>query len=371
MQGSILYVDQQYGFLQGSDENRYYFTDNDWRGTGVPQAGHIVDFQADGQNARDVYPRVDSPGWRAAAQAGPDNYSAAARPASPAPQSKPVYNIGLSASALILLMTLVIPYGDMSVKYRFTDTGFQGFYFIFPVALLIVSILGLPRLFPSLIWMLCVSATVMSIIDDDSLFSRVSNLREQARAASETFGSVFGTAAGDTVRGQSPAIMDHLNAGFFLHVLALLSTGVLVLFFKYEIRASRIQIQGISDLNAADLANAGRGLLEGVERLTGQQVPTKQETGGFFRSFLTFNKMIAPTIITVMYYLNLAFVVFVGIGLIFSGLFVQRYGGGMIALYGLLLLLLGPLWVRLIAEFFIVIFKIHERLTRIDEKTAG
>ncbi|GAB4015123.1 hypothetical protein GCM10028808_39620 [Spirosoma migulaei] len=211
MQGSVLYIDQKQGFIKGSDQSSYHFTEADWRGTSMPMAGQAVTFQPNGQSAYDVHPQLaqTSGSW---GQANPQSQSTAS-----------------------------------------------------------------PR-------------------------------------------EVFGAAA---------------SAGLDM------------------------------------AAEAGRNMVAGAERLTGQSIPTASQTGNFFRNFLSFDRMISTTIITITYYIYLIAVIITGVVLIVMGLLVRRYGGAGIAFSGVLVLIFGPLWIRLIAEFLIVVFKIHERLRHIDEKTKA
>ena len=74
--------------------------------------------------------------------------------------------------------------------------------------------------------------------------------------------------------------------------------------------------------------------------------------------------MITPTIIKFLFWLGLGISVIVGLILIVTGV-TTRYGGGGQALLGVLVLVMGPLAVRLQCEFIMVIFKIHETLVQI------
>lgn len=57
MRGEVLHYDetQGFGFLAGSDGNRYAFAREDLRGTAVPGKGTQIEFQPSGSQARDVF----------------------------------------------------------------------------------------------------------------------------------------------------------------------------------------------------------------------------------------------------------------------------------------------------------------------------
>jgi hypothetical protein len=71
--------------------------------------------------------------------------------------------------------------------------------------------------------------------------------------------------------------------------------------------------------------------------------------------FLTFRKMITPVVIQVLFWLGVASVV---IGTVIG------IANGQ-AMQGLLLIILGPIAVRVYCELLIVIFKINDTLTEI------
>ncbi|MFW5823821.1 MAG: DUF4282 domain-containing protein [Marinobacter sp.] len=84
-----------------------------------------------------------------------------------------------------------------------------------------------------------------------------------------------------------------------------------------------------------------------------------------FKSFLNFDAMITPKIITVVYWLSIAAVVVSGIGSMFGG-----YQGFTFAsfLMGLGIIVGGILLVRIYCELLIVIFKINENLRTIANR---
>lgn len=82
--------------------------------------------------------------------------------------------------------------------------------------------------------------------------------------------------------------------------------------------------------------------------------------------FLKFDKMITPVIIKGVFWIGLIISVIVGLGMIISGLS-SAWGGGVDVLAGILLLVLGPLSVRIYCELLMVMFKINDSLTEIKE----
>lgn len=84
-----------------------------------------------------------------------------------------------------------------------------------------------------------------------------------------------------------------------------------------------------------------------------------------FKSFLNFDSMITPKIITVIYWLSIAAVALGGIISMFSG-----YRGFTFAsfLMGLGIIVGGVLLTRVYCELLIVIFKINENLRTIANK---
>jgi uncharacterized membrane protein YhaH (DUF805 family) len=57
MKGNVIGFDPDTntGAVSGHDGNRYDFTTMDWHGRGQPRHGDVVDFQADGRRAHDIY----------------------------------------------------------------------------------------------------------------------------------------------------------------------------------------------------------------------------------------------------------------------------------------------------------------------------
>lgn len=78
--------------------------------------------------------------------------------------------------------------------------------------------------------------------------------------------------------------------------------------------------------------------------------------GGFF----SFDRMLTPALIQVVFWIGVALSVLVGLVFIFSA-----SGSG--AIFGLLYIVLGPLVVRVWCELVIVIFRIHSTLAEIRD----
>lgn len=82
------------------------------------------------------------------------------------------------------------------------------------------------------------------------------------------------------------------------------------------------------------------------------------------RDFLTFRTMLTPLLIQAVFWVGSAVAVVVGLAYLARGLSLQ-HGGGAFVFWGLVILLGGPLLVRLYCEIFIVFFRINETLTEI------
>jgi hypothetical protein len=81
--------------------------------------------------------------------------------------------------------------------------------------------------------------------------------------------------------------------------------------------------------------------------------------------FLSFRRMITPIIIQIIFWVLAVLSFIVGIGIIIFGV-IQNVVG--LVLYGLLLMLLGPLVIRIYCEALIVFFRINDTLTEINHK---
>lgn len=81
-----------------------------------------------------------------------------------------------------------------------------------------------------------------------------------------------------------------------------------------------------------------------------------------FKKLTSFDKMITPTIIQILFWIGIGVTVIMALGIMF--------GGGVYVLFGLLFLGLGPIMVRVYCELLIVLFKVHESLVVIKENTT-
>jgi len=84
------------------------------------------------------------------------------------------------------------------------------------------------------------------------------------------------------------------------------------------------------------------------------------------KAFLSFDTMLAPKLITFLYYLGLVGVVFAGVSTIVSGYALGSLMGGLIG--GVLTIAFGVLVVRVVCEAWIIFFKMNEALQEIRKK---
>jgi hypothetical protein len=78
--------------------------------------------------------------------------------------------------------------------------------------------------------------------------------------------------------------------------------------------------------------------------------------------FLTFQKMITPIVIQIIFWILVVVVVIAGIVALFSG-------GIQGVLTGLVMIILGPVIVRIYCELIILWFRIYEQLNDIKQNT--
>ena len=86
--------------------------------------------------------------------------------------------------------------------------------------------------------------------------------------------------------------------------------------------------------------------------------------------FLAFRKMITPLIIQIIFWIGVVICVLSGLVTIIAGV-ARSYGGGSQVLLGLLVLIFGPLVVRIYCELLIIAFRIHDRLVDIKDNTGS
>jgi uncharacterized membrane protein len=84
---------------------------------------------------------------------------------------------------------------------------------------------------------------------------------------------------------------------------------------------------------------------------------------------LTFKKMITPVIIQTLFWVGTGIAVIAGLIGVGSGLS-SSYGGGSQVLAGLLILVLGPVFVRIYCELLILLFRMYETLGQIRDSLA-
>ncbi len=82
------------------------------------------------------------------------------------------------------------------------------------------------------------------------------------------------------------------------------------------------------------------------------------------QEFLSFDKMITPTLIKIIFYIGCALSIIGGIIMIISGVN-SYYGGGAQVFMGIVFLFLGPFLTRIYCELLIVQFKMQEHLAHI------
>ena len=85
-----------------------------------------------------------------------------------------------------------------------------------------------------------------------------------------------------------------------------------------------------------------------------------------FKDFVTFDKMISPIIIKILFWIGVATSVLPGMFWTLTGLFTFLTGHGLLGLLmaigGILFTVSGILWSRVICEILIVVFLIHDNL---------
>lgn len=87
----------------------------------------------------------------------------------------------------------------------------------------------------------------------------------------------------------------------------------------------------------------------------------------FFAKFASFDKMITPTIIKILFWIGVGMSVLTGLIMIITGAF-SPWGGGLQVLTGILTIVIGPILVRVYCELLIVMFKMHEALQKIVDR---
>jgi hypothetical protein len=94
--------------------------------------------------------------------------------------------------------------------------------------------------------------------------------------------------------------------------------------------------------------------------------PTRKQGGGSFVDFITFRRMVAPYIIMILFWLGTVLTLIGAVGSMIAGIVGGAPVPGVVG--GLVMLIVGPLAVRLWCEVMIVIFRISENLTDIRDE---
>ena len=85
--------------------------------------------------------------------------------------------------------------------------------------------------------------------------------------------------------------------------------------------------------------------------------------------FISFRKMITPTILQVLFWVGVAGSVIFGLFTIVSSF--SRYRGGFLFLYGLLVIIMGPILTRIYCELLILFFRMYDTLIEIKNSLAN
>ncbi|GAE95484.1 hypothetical membrane protein [Gracilibacillus boraciitolerans JCM 21714] len=85
--------------------------------------------------------------------------------------------------------------------------------------------------------------------------------------------------------------------------------------------------------------------------------------------FIKFDSMITPMIIKIIFWIGVGLSILSGLGIMISG-FTTYYGGGFQVFLGLVVIVVGPLIIRIYCELLIVVFKMHDALQTIKYNTT-
>ena len=85
---------------------------------------------------------------------------------------------------------------------------------------------------------------------------------------------------------------------------------------------------------------------------------------GYMKDFLVFRRMVTPILIQIIYWIATVIVIVFGLYLLING------EGSEETIRGLLVMILGPLGVRIYAEILMLLFRMNETLTDIKNNTA-
>ncbi len=90
----------------------------------------------------------------------------------------------------------------------------------------------------------------------------------------------------------------------------------------------------------------------------------KKENKMNWNEFISFEKMITPVLIKILFWIGVVVCVIGGLGTIITSAN-SLYGSGMGVLSGLLIIIIGPILVRVWCEILMVLFNINNSLTDI------
>jgi uncharacterized membrane protein YhaH (DUF805 family)/cold shock CspA family protein len=149
MRGEVLHYDQAqgFGFVAGTDGNRYTFAREDLRGTAIPGKGTQIEFQPSGSQARDVFAihaQVGAP-QRAAAPAAAMSVPQFGRRG--ADQETPAFNgmaavAGPASTGLWSYFWRAITTNYASFRARARRKEYWGYYLFWAIAAVALTAVG-------------------------------------------------------------------------------------------------------------------------------------------------------------------------------------------------------------------------------------
>jgi hypothetical protein len=88
------------------------------------------------------------------------------------------------------------------------------------------------------------------------------------------------------------------------------------------------------------------------------------------QEFLSFRKFITPLFIQIIFWIGVVVTVISGLVSVIAGAS-AHFGGGQMVLTGILMILVGPIAVRIYCELLMVIFQIYNELVSIRTRMDG
>lgn len=83
------------------------------------------------------------------------------------------------------------------------------------------------------------------------------------------------------------------------------------------------------------------------------------------KDFTSFDKMITPTIVKILFYIGVFLTIVCGLVEIIGGL---ASGEGSLVFFGFITVIFGPIFAKVYCELLMVIFKIYDTLKEINQK---